>query len=243
MKKCKMSLREWICVLLIGIGLTGVIAYLFYHSLWGMVISPVLCVLVKRKWVNKKEKEKKQQIREHFMQGLQVLNESLQAGFSMENAWKEVEKEILLLYKESSVFYQEIRQMNRSVTFNMSIESLFSKIAYRLEVEEMVNFAQIMEYGKKNGGNWKRLIEDTVLRMLERYETQKEIEVMVAAKKMEQQIMNVMPLGMLLFLQYSSWDYMQVLYESFLGNLIMTICLAIYGVALVLSQKIMDIQV
>lgn len=243
MKKYKMSLREKLCVIFLGIGLAGIIAYLFYHSVWGMLTLPVVYMLVKKKWVKKKKSEQKQQVREHFMHSLQILNESLQAGFSMENAWREVEKEILVLHKDSSVFYQEICQMNRSVTFNMPLEHLFAKMAYGFEIEEMINFAQIMEYGKKSGGNWKLLIEDTVLRMLERYEAQQEIEVIIAAKKLEQQVMNIVPLGMLLFLQHSAGDYMQVLYKSLLGNFIMTICLGLYVVALLLSEKIMDIQV
>ena len=100
-----------------------------------------------------------------------------------------------------------------------------------------------MDFGKKNGGNWKALIDDTVFRMLESYDTQKEIEVMIASKKLEQQIMNVIPLGMLLFLQISSWEYVAVLYETQIGGMIMTVCLVVYVVALLLSEKIMKIQV
>ena len=238
-----MSLKEKACVLLVAWILAALVAFLFYHSVYGMVILPILYALVKKKWTESKEKTKKKQMREHFMHGLQVLNASLQAGFSLEHAWKEVEKEMLLLHKETSIFYQEICKMNRSVTFNISVDRLFSQMAYRYEIEEMISFAQIMEYGKKSGGNWKQLIEDTVLRMLERYEAQKEIEVMVAAKKLEQQIMNVIPLGMLLFLQISSWEYIRVLYESILGMSIMTVCLGVYIVALFIAEKIMDIQV
>ena len=55
--------------------------------------------------------------------------------------------------------------------------------------------------------------------------------------------MNVIPLGMLLFLQISSWEYIRVLYESILGMSIMTVCLGVYIVALFIAEKIMDIQV
>lgn len=243
MKKYQIPLREKVIVLLISLGVAGLVAHLFYHSIWGMVITPGMYVLVKKIWIEKRQRVKKQHVKEHFMHGLQVLNVSLQAGFSLENAWKEVEKETLLLHKESSEFYQAIRQMNRSVTLNMPVEQLFSQVAYGFAIEELISFAQIMEFGKKSGGDWKHIIEDTVLRMLERYEAQKEIEIMVAGKKMEQQVMNVIPLGMLLFLQISSWDYICVLYESVLGVLIMTICLGIYGFAMFLSEKIMDVQV
>ena len=243
MKRQQIAHKERGWLLLLDLLITGVIAFLFYHSIWGMVLLPITYGIIRKIWLERKERSRKQQMRAQFMQGLQVLNSSLQAGFSLENAWKEVEKESLFLYKETSMFYQEIRQMNRSAECNVPIEKLFCQVAYRLEVEEMISFGQIMVFCKKSGGNWKNIIEDTVFRMLEKYETQKEIEVMIAAKKMEQQIMNVIPLGMLLFLQISSWDYVNVLYESVFGVIIMTICLGVYVAAIIWSEKIMDIKV
>ena len=243
MKKTYMNLREKAIVASISLVVTVVVAFLFYHSVWGIVLAPVVYVFVRRRWIIEREKKVLKQLREDFMYGLQVLNGALQAGFSMENAWKEVEKEFYELHREESVFYQEIRRMNGSVTYNVPLEGLFSGIAERYEVEELTNFAQIMEFGRKSGGNWRRIIEETVLRMMERYEAQREIETMIAGKKLEQQVMNLIPLGMLLFLQFSAWDYVSVLYESVFGTLVMTACLALYVIALLWSGYIMEIQV
>ena len=161
----------------------------------------------------------------------------------MENAWKEVEQELRLLHGESNELYQKIRKMNSSVTLNIPVEKLFSQMAYEFQIEEMIQFSQIMEFGKKSGGNWKQIIDGTVSRMLERYEAQREIEVVIAGKKMEQQVMSWMPLGILAFLQFSSWQYISILYESLFGRIIMTVCLVAYVLALFLGEKIMDIQV
>lgn len=231
--------------LVFGIALIccGAIAFLFYDSAWGMLwILPVYW-LVKKKWKEQKSSKSTEELRLHFMNGLQVLEASLQAGYSMENAWKEVEKESRLLYGENSVFYQEIREINQTTSLNQPIEKLFCEFAYRSGVEEMVSFAEVLEYGKRNGGDWKRLIADSVLQMLERFEAQKEIEVMLAEKRMEQMIMNVMPLGMLLFLRLFSWEYLEILYGNIIGVLAMSVCLAVYVAAVFLSEKIMDIQV
>ena len=238
-----MNFKEKLFVVLISQAITGGIAFLFYHSVWGIVLAPLVGFFVERYRAKERRKKEIRQLREDFMYGLQVLNGALQAGFSMENAWKEVEKEFLALERETGVFYQEIRRMNSSITYNVPLEKLFSKFAEKYEVEEMINFAQIMEHGRKSGGNWRRIIEETVMRMLERYEAQREIETMIAGKKLEQQVMNLIPLGMLLFLQFSAWDYVRILYESVLGVLIMSVCLVVYVIALFWSGYIMEIQV
>lgn len=230
-------------VVLVSLGIAGIVAFLFYRSMWGMLVWPLVHMVLYRIWNVKMQRKRVQELRQQFMYSLQVLNAALQAGYSMENAWKEVEQEVLLLYGENNELYQAIRKMNSSIALNNPVEKLFANVAYDFQIEEMIQFSQIMEFGKKSGGNWKQIIDGTVSRMLERYEAQREIEVVIAGKKMEQQVMSWMPLGILVFLQFSSWQYISILYENLLGRIIMTVCLGIYVVALFLGEKIMDIQV
>lgn len=229
--------------ILISLAITAAVAFVFYRSAWAFVLWPGVYILVKHKMTEDAKIKRKQALKEHFMNGMQILNTSLQAGLSMENAWLEVQKETLMLYGENSEFYQKIKEMNQTVTFNMPIERLFLEFAQNSQVEEIMRFAEMFDYGKRSGGNWKKIIDNTVFRMCEQYETQKEIEVLLAAKKMEQKVMNLVPVGMLLFLQVSAWDYVEILYHNLFGVLCMTICLLIYVFAIWLSEKIMKIQV
>lgn len=242
-KEYQLSAIEKAKVLAISVGVSAVIAYVFYRSIWGMVLVPVFYVLLKKRMGNELQRKRAEDLQAHFMHGMQILNTALQAGLSMENAWREVQKETGALYGEDSDFFREIKEMNRTVALNMPIERLFLDFAHRSGVEDMISFAEIFDYGKRSGGNWKKIIDQTVLRMYERYETQKEIEVLLAAKKLEQQVMNLVPIGMLLFLQIASWDYIKVLYHNPLGILCMSVCLVAYGASVFLSEKIMKIQV
>ena len=107
----------------------------------------------------------------------------------------------------------------------------------------MIQFAELLEYGKRSGSNWRKIIENTVNQITERQAARLEIEVMVAEKKMEQQIMNIFPLGLLAFLQISAKDYMSVLYHNWFGVCVMTIFLVLYIGAILLSQKILKVQI
>ena len=233
----------WIKSGIQAVGITGMIAVLFYKSAWGFLLFPIIWRF-HYKWLKQEYmKRKTQAFEEQFMHGMQTLNQGLQTGLSMENAWREVQKEAGLMYGETSEFYQQIKDMNHSVEMNMPIESLFLQFAYASKLEGAISFAEVFSYGKRCGGNWKRLIDTVVHRMKERYETKKEIEILVAEKQMEQRIMNLMPIGMLAFLQISAGDYMEVLYHNFLGNVCMSICLAVYVITIKLSEKILWIKV
>lgn len=242
-KKYRFSQREKRVICLRAAGITAVVMLLFYRSFWAVLLFPAICFL--ELWQARKNgaEKRENQLRAEFLQGITVLNASLQAGFSMENAWREVEKEIRYLYGESSEFYQALREINQRTAHNTPIEKLFMEFAYRCKLEEMIQFAELLEFGKRSGGNWKQIIDVTVNQMMERQEVKQEIEVMVAEKKMEQEIMNLLPLGILGFLQFSAWDYMQVLYHNWFGVIAMSLFLAAYVVAILLSRKILKIRI
>lgn len=235
--------KEKINVLLRSAGISIIIAVLFYRSFWGLVFFPVVFGVQLRWTWRDREERRKEELRKEFLYGMGVLNSSVQAGLSIENAWKEVEKETRLLHGNTSEFYQELKEINQRAAHNVPIEKLFLAFAYRCEIEEIIQFAELLEFGKRSGSNWKNIIDITVDQMMEQQAVKMDIEVMVAEKKMEQKIMNLMPLGILAFLQISAGDYMSVLYHNWFGILIMTLFLFGYFVAILLSQKILKVQI
>lgn len=242
-KNYQLSVKEEVYGVLASIVVTIAIAILFYRSGWACLIFPFVHGIIRKEAKEKGQEIRMQQMQEQFLNGIKTLNTSLQAGMSMETAWREVEKETKLLYGEDSLFYQEIAGMNNSVSLNIPIEKLFMEFANRTGMEDLMQFAETFDYGKRSGGNWIKIIESTVYRMSEKYEAKQQIEIMVAEKKMEQQIMNLMPLGIVGFLQISAWDYMASLYHNWFGVISMSIFLLVYVVAMALSQRILKVEV
>lgn len=238
-----LSSKEWWISILKAIGINFVIMWLFYRSLWVVLIFPGILFWILKQTREKGIEKRKSRLQEEFVNGISVLNGSLQAGLSMENAWKEVEKETRLLYGETSLLYSELKEINQMVAHNIPIEKLFLEFAYKCKVEDVIQFAEILDYGKRSGSNWKKIIDTTVNRMQERYDARQQIEVMVAEKKMEQQIMNLMPLGLIAFLQVSAWDYMKVLYHNWFGVISMTIFLFSYIAAIIISKRILKVEI
>lgn len=242
-RKYHLEKKEYGKVLLVSLGANVMIALLFYRSIWGLCGLPILFYFFCKREKQRRKEVRSQKLLDEFVNGMCVLNTALQAGISMENAWREVQKELLAMYGESSLFLKEVKEMNHSIALNVPIEKLMLQFAYRSGLEDIITFAELFSYGKRSGGNWRRMIQDVIGHIQDKNDTRKEIEVMVASKKLEQQVLNVIPLGILFFLQISSWDYMSVLYHNPLGILCMTICLIGYGGAILLSEKILQIQV
>ena len=240
---CHLGKKEW-CKCMGSAGLlTGIIAYLFYASGFALLLFPVfVCFFVKRR-----QKEGVEQMQatlaKEFVDTLRSLSAALLAGFSMENAWKEAEHEIQALYGEHSYMYRELVQMNRSIALNRPLEDLLAEFAARSGNMEITSFAEVFAFAKRSGGNFVTIIEATSGHMRARYETEREIQVQVASRKMEQKVMNVIPVFILAYLKVTSMEFLNVLYGNIAGVLFMTICLLAYGEAIVLSEKILAIHV
>lgn len=229
--------------ILSAIVLTVLVSILFYRSAWGGLVFPIILYLLYQEERKSESERRSHAMEEQFLNGIRVLNTSLKAGLSMENAWREVERETELLYGNTAIFYKEVKEINASVSMNVPIEKLVQEAAYRSGVEDMIYFGELFVYGKRCGTNWTQIINTTTLHLCEKYEVRKEIEVMIAEKKMEQRVMNVIPLVLLGVMQIFAWDYMCVLYHNVVGVICMTIALFGYVVAIILSQRILQIKV
>lgn len=219
------------------------IALLFYRSIWACAYAPAIYFIVKKREKKKQKQIQEKLLLEQFMQGMQVLNTSLQTGVSMEHAWVEVEKEIKILYGAENYFYKKIKEINHAVELNHPIEKQFLKFAQETEIEDIIHFAELFDYGKRSGGNWRKIIHGILQRMKEKFEAEEEISILIAEKQMEQRVMSMMPLGIIAFLQIFSWEYIKILYHNPLGIICMSMVLVGYGGAVWLGEKILQIKV
>ena len=72
---------------------------------------------------------------------------------------------------------------------------------------------------------------------------EQEIQVMISAKKMEANVMSVVPFLIILYLDTTSAGFFDVLYHNPVGIVVMSVCLVVYLVAVLLMQKLMEINV
>ena len=226
-----------------GIGILLLIAYLFYNSLWvAILFSPYLFVYVKgRKRQEHIKREERAVI--SFKDGMQSVSAALTAGYSIENAFKESLSELQLLYDRRNPVYQGFVKMINRMALGVTVEEAFMGFAEEFEDEEIHYFAQVLSYAKRSGGNLVEIIRDTTEIISERIDVKREIGTIIASKKMEQKIMNLVPLGIILYMRLTSPGMMGNLYGNTVGIITMTGCLAVYIMGRFLAEKIADIRV
>ena len=98
-------------------------------------------------------------------------------------------------------------------------------------------------FAKRSGGDFRKIFQSTVDKIGQKAEGKREIEVVVAAKRMEMNIMNMVPFGILLYVGVTSPEFLEPLYGNWLGAGVMTVSLGVYGCAMKIAGKSVEIKV
>jgi tight adherence protein B len=238
------TVYERICCILAGAGLAAAIAGLFYRSWCAMLLFVIPCgIFCTRSYKRRQVQKRKNQLLLEFRDGMQAVSAALLAGYSMENAWREAENEVKKQYGEQSCFYQELSCMNAAVRVSQPLEKVVSDFAQRSDCEDIESFAEVFGFAKRSGGNYVRIIRNTVQKLSDRIEVEQEIQTVLAGKRLEGRVMDIMPLFILAYLNLTSREFMSVLYGNQAGIFVMSVALGLYAAAIWLSEHLLDIRV
>lgn len=220
-------------------GVTGLFAYFFYRSILALI--PLSAIgLAAFGLIRKRKMEKaREELAAEFRECILAVATSLQAGYSVENAFLECRLDMALMYGEEAPICQELKLIKKGLHINISLEDLLVDMARRSCCEDIAQFAQIFALAKRNGGNMAEIIRNSANQIGRQIELRQEIQMLLGGKKMELAIMKIMPFGILLYIDVGNPGYFDFLYHNFIGIAVMTGCLGLYLGAYLLGEHIM----
>ena len=235
--------KEFLQAILTGLVLICGVSYLFYGTvLWAILLSPYLIRYFKV-WETQIIKKKKQLFQLQFKEAIQSLSTALNVGYSVENAMREVQKDLQVLYPQGEKIIREFRYMTRQLDMHIPVETILNEFAVRTGEEDVRLFVTVFSMAKRSGGDMIQIIRNAVSQIGDKIDVKREIETMMAAKKFEFRIMSAIPFGMICYLKISFPEFMEVLYGNLLGVIIMSICLIVYVAAFEFGKRIVEIEV
>lgn len=239
----RLSRREKILYFGTGTLAAAVTAYVFYRSLTAFfLLMPLLAVYIKIKkeeLCNRRKKELSLQFRETILS----VSASLNSGYSIENAFCEAGKDMEVLYGNNGIIVRELRILAGRLGANETLESILLDFSERSGLDDIRNFTDVFITAKRSGGDLNAIIRKASDHISGKIEVKREIDTLMSAKKMEQKIMNGIPFFIIFYIDYSSPGFLDPLYGSGTGIMIMTGCLVVYGAAFLTARKIVSIEV
>ncbi len=239
----RFSRQELFMYFLSGGVFMAVVSWLFYDSViaWALLMPLVAYFL--------KDKgrflciERKRRLEIEFREVILSVASNLQAGYSIENAFQESYKDVVLLYGSESVMAKELKLIFRKLGNNVPLEHALANLADRSGVRDIRDFTDVFQIAKRGGGDLRGIITNTAEIIGEKQEIRREIETVVSEKRLEQQIMRYIPFFIIFYISLTTKGYFKSLYHNLFGWIFMTVCLAVYIAACRISDRILNIDV
>lgn len=196
------------------------------------------------RWKRKVFKKKRQwELTLGFKEVVETVAGNLQAGNSVENAFRHAYGDLRPLYGEEADIIKELMAIGRGLDSNLVLESLLLDLGKRSEVSDIMDFADIFSAAKRTGGNLREIISDTAQTISEKIDMKRELRILISEKQFEQKIMSVIPFFILTYIGLTSPGYFDALYGNISGIGIMTGCLIAYVTAILWGMKITAIEI
>lgn len=187
---------------------------------------------------------RKRELNLQFRDLLYALSSSMTAGRSLEMAFRDALRDLAVLYPdENTPIMQETAYMIRCIGMNMTVEQALSQFAARAHLEDIENFAEVIRICKRSGGNLIDVIRSTSQMISDKIETKNEIETLITAKKFESRILTCTPIVMVAILSAASPEYMEPVFHTWAGAIVMTVAIILFTIAFFVGEKIMNIEV
>jgi len=237
------DLPEWLMYAVIGAGTSAITGWVFYRN----ILITALCAAAGLFYPRIKKRhliEKRRNVlRLQFKDLLYYLGASLSAGKSVEQAFVHTHEILRNLYPgKKSYIVIETGLIIKRLHMNENIETALRDFALRSGVEEIQHFSDIFSVCKRTGANLVEIIRTTSGMISERIEVKQEIETVLAAKKQEQRILSVSSVAMVLFISLMSGDFMEPMFVTVHGRIIMSFSLLLLVIGIAISNRIMNIR-
>lgn len=239
----RLSGRETLLALGLSFSVLALLMYVFFDAVLFAFLPEVPLVIFGAKYLRRHlARRRKARLKKQFLSAVTMFGDALKSGQSAENALLSSVEELTEIYGAESDIVREWKDLDKAFRLNKTPEEMLKDFGERSKVDEIRDFAEIFAVTKRSGGKLSEVVESTATLLSEEFAVEEKIRTMTSAKKLEQKIMDLMPIGILLYIRLASPEIVSVLYEGAAGRLIMAICLALYVFSALWAEKLIAIR-
>ena len=216
----------------------------FYNDVLLAAAGGLACIFFLPVYKEHLCQKRKQLLEAQFRDFLYAVASSAAAGRQLDRALRDAEQTLRAIYPAESPLCVELAALNRAVREEHGDEgALLADLAERSGSDDIRDFVDIYILCRRLGGDMEAVISNTSKTMAEKMAIRREIRTLTAQKQLEGRIISVMPVLVIMGLNVFSPEYLEVLYTTAAGRVIMTVALAGIAAAFIMTQKLLDIRI
>lgn len=220
------------------------LGYIFYLSLLPCIAVLFVYKRAEKLYCGSLAVRRQNRLRMEFRDFLYSLSSSFASGRYMAEAMEEAQESLSEIYGKDSLLYRELGEMLKKMEETGETDiCLWEDFARRSRQEDILNFTAVYRACRDSGGNLITAVNQSALIIGEKITIESEIRTMAVQKKFEGRMIALMPAIVILFLQVMSPDYLEVMYTTLAGRILMTVALCATGTACLIIERMTKIEV
>jgi tight adherence protein B len=218
--------------------------YLFFDFPYTVAASPAVYLAALHIYGSYAAEKRRRTILLQFKDALYSFSSSLSGGRHISEDVRDAIPYLSGIYGPDAYLVGELKNMSADMTAAGATEiEAFAGLAERTGIEDIYDFVSVLDGCRVSGGNAIEAVDRAASLITEKIDTENDIRLMSAQRKFEGRMIAFMPLLVILMLRMISPGYLDPLYDTAEGRVIMMISLAGIAAAEVASEKITDIRV
>lgn len=213
--------------------ISNLVVFLLVGFLARKMFLPLLTERLRKKRIDKLKKQ--------FCDFASALTNALSSGMNMNDSLNAVYNDLQAQYSEDALIVQEVQEIISGVSNNIPIEEMLEDFGLRSGVPDILNFSVVFATCYRTGGDIKSVVRRTTEIISEKIMISSEIETAITSNKMQMNMMNALPIVIVLMMRIMSSDF-AASFGTIIGVIGLSITAALTIAAYRLGQKIMDIK-
>lgn len=182
-----------------------------------------------------------EKLKKQFCDFAAALTNALASGMNMTDSLNAVYNDLQSQYSEEAYIVEEVREIINGVNNNIPIETMLEDFGVRSGVPDILNFSTVFATCYRTGGDIKSVVRRTTEIISEKIMISSEIETAITSNKMQMNIMNVLPIVIVLMMRLMSQEFANS-FGTIIGVIGLSVSVALTIGAYKLGQKIMNIK-
>jgi len=226
---------------LIGAGIASVTMFIFFRVLILSIVLGIAGGFIALPFYRKALlKKRKRILLLQFSEMLSSLANSFSSGCNIYEAYTEVYHDMCQQFLPSAMISKEIETIVLGLQNNITIDVLLKDFANRSNLLDIENFVSTFSVAVRLGGDLKKVITQTRNLIGAKIDISMDIEVSIAEKKGELNMLMVMPLVVVMMI--SMLGSHEVVANTPVNIIVKVIAILLFGSAYWLGQRIINIK-
>lgn len=222
-----------------------IITYLVFKSVGLAFFICLLGLAYPKTMINRRIKKKRDTLNSQLIDALSSIVSSLKAGLSINSAIIKCADDLEKLYSftKDKPMLDEFKKIKSDLDMGLSVDEALKNFMERLNMEDVDDFVNSVIIVRQKGGNLIDVMESVSKIISDKIQIRREIDILTTSKKFEAKIMTMIPIFIIIILSTFSRSYMEPLYESLIGNILIVIGFSLLVLNYFIANKIVDIDI